>query len=87
MNVCRSKWDIFVNEEQDKMLLRFSFKMNIFLKEQKKSIINLKYCPVPKHEARCHCLFQCVFMFYKQYKALSKLHSMYVYNYDVRRLW
>lgn len=38
MNVCKSKWDIFVNEEQDKMLLRFSFKMNIFLKEQKKNL-------------------------------------------------
>lgn len=36
MNVYRSKWDIFVNEE-DKMLLRFSFKYNIFLKEQKKN--------------------------------------------------
>lgn len=36
MNVYRSKWDIFVNEEQDKMFLRFSFKYNIFLKEYKK---------------------------------------------------
>lgn len=52
MNVCRSKWDIFVNEEQDKMLLRFSFKINIFLNEQKKYIINLKYCPAEnmKHD-------------------------------------
>lgn len=71
MNVYKSKQDIFVNEEQDKMSLRFSFKINIFLKEQKNTsiyILNLRYCPVPQHEARCHCLYQCVFMFYKQYK-------------------
>lgn len=42
MNVCRFKWDIFINEEQGKMLLRYSFKINIFLKEQKETIINLK---------------------------------------------
>lgn len=44
MNVYRSKWDIFVNEE-DKMLLRFSFKYNIFLEEQKKTRTNLRPCP------------------------------------------
>lgn len=39
MNVYKSKQDIFVNEEQDKMSLRFSFKINIFLKEQKNTSI------------------------------------------------
>lgn len=46
MNVRRSKWDIFVNEEQDKMLLRFSFKINIFLKEQK-NYNKFKVLPYP----------------------------------------
>lgn len=36
MNVCRYKWDIFVNE--DEMLLRFSFKYHIFLNGEKKTL-------------------------------------------------
>lgn len=35
MNVYRSKWHIFLNEEEDEMFLRFSFKNNIFLMERK----------------------------------------------------
>lgn len=50
MNVCRSKWDIFVNEEQDKMLLRFSFKNEYFSKGKKK-YNKFKVLPCPmKHD-------------------------------------
>lgn len=49
MNVCRSKWNIFVNEEQDKMLLRF--KIHIFLKELTKIYNEFTVLPCPmKHD-------------------------------------
>lgn len=36
MNVCRYKWDIFLNE--DEMLLRFSFEDHIFLNDKKRDL-------------------------------------------------
>lgn len=76
---------IFLSMKNKVKVQKIVFKDTYFYIAAKK--MNIKYCPVPKHEARCHCLCQCVFMFYKQYKALFNLHLFYVYNDDVKRLW